>query len=102
MQAEWYTVIEIKLFKGPVYMDSYLGYFILLFLAVLLYLAVLLGVIFFTSSISLNIIKSTLGKNIKNQITKKHRRKIFAFTIISYLISIFSLFIMFVIAKGEF
>lgn len=83
-------------------MDSYLGYFILLFLAVLLYLAVLLGVIFFTSSISLNIIKSTLGKNIKNQITKKHRRKIFAFTIISYLISIFSLFIMFVIAKGEF
>lgn len=83
-------------------MNSYLGYFALSILVFLLYFVVLFGIVFFTASLSLNVIKNTIGKNIKNQITKRLRKKIFTFTIISYLLGILGLFIMFTIANGDF
>lgn len=84
-------------------MQNYYGtFFLCLILVILLFYSILGIVALIFDGVSLCIVKNTLGRDLKNQITKKHFGLIFAFTIISYCLSIFGMFIMFSVGNGDF
>lgn len=84
-------------------MDSYYSeFFCRMIIAILIFFIILELALLVTDILSLIVVKNTFGKNIRNEITSEHLKKIFGVTTISYIIGILSIFIIFTIKNGDF